>query len=243
MTSGRLTTVFTGRGIYTIEGVNRNNGISATNIRFKFQSEQGCADVKPVLLKDSILFVDESGTVVRDLYFQLEDDGLSGDDQTLMAKHLFRGKSIVAMAYQGGEFGILWCALSDGNMATLTYNRIHQMWAWTPIETEGNVIDVAASNENGYITGEREVYIRTVEPAPSDTDPIIKNKAIVIEKIVNRVLSNEIEDGLFSDCGKRSREAYSDMSVYKKILSAGISPSIGQYQCNMNFSMKAALVG
>ena len=113
----------------------------------KPQSYYGCSHVMPVVSGNMILFVQAGGSVLRDLGYTYVSDSYDGDELTIFANHLFRGRQIVDMAYAKEPFRIVWCVLSDGKMAGLTYNRKQEISGWHKHETDGNFESVVCIRE------------------------------------------------------------------------------------------------
>ena len=115
----------------------------------KPQSYYGCSHVMPVVSGNMILFVQAGGSVLRDLGYTYVSDSYDGDELTIFANHLFKGRQIVDMAYAKEPFRIVWCVLSDGKLAGLTYNRKQEISGWHRHETDGEFETVVCIRE-GY---------------------------------------------------------------------------------------------
>ena len=115
-----------------------NDGvITPSSIVIKNQGYRGCSKVPPLVVGNTVLFPQRSGGVIRDFSYEFAEDTYTGTDLTLLAKHLFRGKSVVSWAYAQANDSIVWCVLSDGSCVSLTYIKEHEVWAWTRHETDG----------------------------------------------------------------------------------------------------------
>lgn len=115
----------------------------------KPQSYYGCSHVMPIVSGNMILFVQAGGSVLRDLGYTYVSDSYDGDELTIFANHLFKGRQIVDMAYAKEPFRIVWCVLSDGKLAGLTYNRKQEISGWHRHETDGAYESVVCIRE-GY---------------------------------------------------------------------------------------------
>lgn len=114
----------------------------------KPQSYYGCSHVMPIVSGNMILFVQAGGSVLRDFgYTNYVSDSYDGDELTIFANHLFRGRQIVDMAYTKEPFRIVWCVLSDGKLAGLTYNRKQEIAGWHKHETDGQFESVVCIRE------------------------------------------------------------------------------------------------
>lgn len=163
--------------------------LSPSSIDPKPQSFYGASAVTPLVVGTSILFVQEKGSVVRDLTFSLEASRYLSNDLTILARHLFTGRTVVRWAYQQIPDSIVWVVLSDGSLVSLTYVREQQVWAWSRHDTAGYFEDVSVSSEGGedavYCVVRRKIngaWVRT------------------IERMASRSFG-DIEDAFFVDCG------------------------------------------
>lgn len=123
--------------------------ISPSTLSIRPQSYLGCAGVKPLLIGNRMLFVQDKARILRDMAFSLEADSFIGDDLTLLANHLFSGKSIVAAAYAQHPHSLVWVVLDDGSLLSMTYYREQEVIAWARHETDGDVEDVVVVSEDG----------------------------------------------------------------------------------------------
>ena len=114
----------------------------------KLQSCYGCAKIKPVISGSMVLFVQSGGSIVRDLGYNYLSDSYDGQELSLLANHLFEGKTIVDMGYSKEPYRILWCVMSDGTINALTYNPKQKISAWHVHKTKGNFESVAVIREN-----------------------------------------------------------------------------------------------
>lgn len=88
-------------------------------------SSWGSNSVEPIPVGDVAFFIQPKGGVVR----TISAEGKSVNT-TVLADHLFDGKSITAMAYQQTPHGILWCIRNDGVLLGLTYMREQEVAGW-----------------------------------------------------------------------------------------------------------------
>lgn len=96
--------------------------------------------VPPVVVGNSILYVQARGAITRELRFDQAVEGLAGKDLSIWASHLFHRKTIVAMDYQQNPDSIIWCVLSDGTMVGLTYIPEEEVFGWHRHATYTNLV-------------------------------------------------------------------------------------------------------
>lgn len=104
-------------------------------------SYYGSSDIQPLIIGNSVLFVQARNTVVRDLYDDVIE-GIGGNDLTIFGSHLFEGRKIVSWAYQQIPNSIIWVVMDDGALLGFTYLRDHKVWAWHRHDTDGDFKDV-----------------------------------------------------------------------------------------------------
>lgn len=88
------------------------------------------SDVVPVVVGNSVVYVQARGTVVRELSFDQSQGGFAGQDLTNYSSHLFDGYSIRSMAYARQPHSILWVVRSDGTLLGATYVKEQEVLAW-----------------------------------------------------------------------------------------------------------------
>ena len=154
----------------------------------KLQSCYGCSKIKPVISGSMVLFVQSGGSIVRDLGYNYLSDSYDGQELSLLANHLFEGKTIVDMAYSKEPYRILWCVMSDGTINALTYNPKQKISAWHTHKTKGSFESVAVIRENNedipYFVVKREID---------------GNEVRYIERLKPRNVSS-LENAFFLDC-------------------------------------------
>ena len=90
----------------------------------------GVSDVRPVIVGNAILYVQARGSIVCDLRFDQQVEGLAGRDLSLFAAHLFEGYTLADLDYQQTPQSIVWAVRSDGTLLGLTYVREQDVWGW-----------------------------------------------------------------------------------------------------------------
>ncbi len=110
------------------ENVN-GDAFGPTNCQTRQQSTYGSNYVAPVRVADVTVFAQKAGRKVRAMAFKLEEDGYKSDDATVYASHITR-PGVIDMAYQQEPQTVVWCALADGALAGMTFNREQDVVAW-----------------------------------------------------------------------------------------------------------------
>jgi hypothetical protein len=166
-----------------------NDAIAPNAIFNKPQGYNGTADIAPVLIGDVILMLQDKGKRIRDIGFQFASDSYTGNDLSVLAMHLVKGKTIVAWAYQAEPFKCVWAVRSDGVLLALTYMREQQVLAWHRHDTDGFFEDVCVVPEGS----EDAVYFSVRRVINGVTRRFI-------ERMKTRFF-DDMRDGFFVDCG------------------------------------------
>jgi hypothetical protein len=111
-------------------------------------SYNGSSWMRPIVVGDSILFVQAQNGAVRELVFG-GDKGWAAGDISLVANHLLAAsnRSVVDWAYQRLPYSIAWIVRDDGALLSLTYSRDFNVAAWARHDTDGWFESVCALPE------------------------------------------------------------------------------------------------
>lgn len=182
--------LMTSGGEWTVTG--SDGVLTPSSIHADQQTYAGIADVKPVAVGNSIVYVQARGSVIRELHFDREVEGLAGRDLTLFAAHLFDGHQITAIDYQQVPHSIVWAVRDDGVLLGLTYIPEQDVWGWHRHTTgaAGRFEDVCVIPE----AEEDAVYVivrRTI-------GGVFKRS---VERLESRLVESFDEDSFFVDSG------------------------------------------
>ena len=135
--------VLTSGAEWRIDG-GTGSALTPTNISAKPQGYRGCAHIEPIVVGNTILFVQSLGSRVRDLGYNFESDSYTGNDLTIMAYHMLEGHTVKSWAYQQEPDSICWIVRDDGMLVSLTYLIEHEVVAWAKHPTDGMFESVAS---------------------------------------------------------------------------------------------------
>ncbi len=189
--AGRLL-VFTAGSEWTLSAP---GALTPYNIQIEQQSERGSSRTSVVMVGNRALYVQARGASLRDFYYNYTSASYTGEDLTLCAKHLFQNKEIKEVAYQQEPDNLIWCVLSDGGVASLTYVAEHNVCAWSHHNTQGQYRSVCTIPNRGY----DEVWF-----------VVQRANGYCIEKLLPRLASKEPQDQVFLDASvsKKSDTAF-----------------------------------
>lgn len=123
--------------------------LTPLNVVAKEQRTNGCANILPISIDGSTLFLQRAERKIREFTFQFESDGYKAPDLTLLAGHISLG-GIKEMAFQQSPLSILWCVRDDGKLLGLTYMRDQDVVGWHIHKTDGEVENIAVIPGDGY---------------------------------------------------------------------------------------------
>jgi hypothetical protein len=161
--------------------------MTPTSVSQQCEGYCGCSGIDPVIIGNRCIYIQPMGKIVRDLGFEYASDGFSGEDLSIYADHLFKGKTVVDMAYQREPDSIVWFVMSDGSLLSMTYLKEHQVLAWTKHDTDGLYEGVSSIPGNGH----NEVWF-----------VVNRNGIRYTELQAERLVSVLPQDQFFVHCGK-----------------------------------------
>ena len=179
--------VFTTNGEWNIGG-DAAGIIGPSEVNAKQQTYNGSGKLQPLVINDTAIYLQERGSYIRDLAFNYQTDGFTGDELTIYSSHLFEGYTLVDWAYQKIPDSIVWAVRSDGVLLSLTYNRAQQMLAWARHDFQDAAVESIAVIPEGT---EDSVYLLMKRTINGDTHRYI-------EKLSSRFFTT-ILDAKFMD--------------------------------------------
>lgn len=188
--AGKFLLALTGGGTWGIAPGSSSDTFKHDAMRVETQEGWGSAPVQPVIIGDSIVYLQQFQSRVRDMGYTIEKDGYKGNDLSILSQHLFDGYTIVDWAYQEEPWSVLWCVRSDGMLLGLTYMRDHNVFAWHWHDTDG-VVESVATIPNPT-TGQNDLWMvvkRTINGADKR----------FVERLHTRAF-DDLEDAWFVDC-------------------------------------------
>ena len=179
--------VLTQQGEWRVTAIN-SDAIGPETIAIRPQSYIGSNKVRPVVVNNKIVFCANRGGHVRELGFQIENEGYLTGDISLRASHLFDGFEITDLAYTKAPTPKLWFVSSSGKLLCLTYVPEEKIMSWQQYVTDGTFESVCAVPEGNF----DNIYA-VVKRTNSAGDSVRS-----IERMV-AVQSEEREDAVYLD--------------------------------------------
>lgn len=190
--------LMTSGAVWSASGAGDNEPIAPDSIRVRVQSYNGTEDVAPIFFDDSVIYLEDKAQTVRDLRYEFTSDKYSGNDLSVLARHLFDGHSVVDWCRQQIPYGLIWAARDDGLLLCLTYLRQHDVRGWSQHTVGDGVTSIASISGSS----EDDVYM-VVDRGPRRH----------IEILQSRQYGSDIKDAWFVDDGVTGA-VYTGTSVY-----------------------------
>lgn len=109
--------VFTTGGEWVIGSAESGAPITLETARASMQCAWGSQPgLYPQLVGDASMFVQDKARTLRDLDYDYAKDRFLGNDLTVAAAHLFKGRRIVDWAFQKSPHSVVWCVMDDGGL-------------------------------------------------------------------------------------------------------------------------------
>lgn len=162
--------------------------ITPSGIQVKPQSYYGSTNLTPIVAGDIVIYM-QPGQTVRDLGYKYESDSYSGNDLSVLARHLFDYNSVSDWSFAQAPHNLIWCVRDDGICLSLTYSREQNVFGWSRHTTQGDFKSVAAIREGdddfSYFLVQRTVNGSTMQ---------------YVERMQTRDFT-DIQDSFFVDSG------------------------------------------
>lgn len=119
--------------------------LTPSTVSFQLQTTNGGEGLTQALsVGGSVLYVQRGSEAVREFSYNYSADKYLGQDLTILARHIVKDRELLAWAYQQEPYSTLWCVLSDGTLAGLTYMKDQDVIGWHRHTTDGEVLDTAS---------------------------------------------------------------------------------------------------
>lgn len=160
---------------WLIEG-DANGVLSPNAINARTGSYNGCSQLTPVKVGNSVLYVQGLGNKILELKTNIYQGyyTFTGKDMTVFSSHLFNGYTIVDWDYAQIPNYLTWAVRSDGTLLGFTYLDEQQLMAWHRHDTLGSFENVCVIPEDGehrlYVTvtriinGTTKRYLERMRP-------------------------------------------------------------------------------
>lgn len=129
LSPGKVLAIGTAGGEFKVSASTNEEALTPTNVRVVRETSYGSANILPQRVGEVVLYTQRAGRKIREFVYQFQTDGFVSPDLTLLAEHITQ-TGIVEVEYQQEPDSIVWCVLTDGSLAALTYQREQKVVGW-----------------------------------------------------------------------------------------------------------------
>lgn len=159
--------------------------LTPSTVSFQLQTTNGGeGTVSALSVGGGVLYVQRGSGAVREFAYNYSADKYLGQDLTILARHIIKDRDITAWAYQQEPYSTLWCVLSDGTFAGLTYMKEQDVIGWHRHTTDGSILDVAV------IPGTPDDQVWFL---------VLRTAGVFIERLESFFDSDNLDDAFFLD--------------------------------------------
>jgi len=119
----------TASGEWVIAASTQQNAVTPTNVTAKMTSAYGGANVPPIKMGKSTLFVQRTKRKLREMSYQFALGTFQAPDISLISEHLTKG-GIKSMAAQPAPYPNVWLARYDGTLVGVSYDKDQEVLGW-----------------------------------------------------------------------------------------------------------------
>lgn len=114
---------------YSLSGSSTDSTITSTNVQIKPQSTVGSADIMPLKVDASALFVQRSRRAILDVGYTYASDSYDPRERSIWGAHLLRPQ-VAQIAYQQQPWHLVWGCCDDGSLIAFTYLPALDVVGW-----------------------------------------------------------------------------------------------------------------
>lgn len=171
------------------------------------QSYYGSADIAPIVIDRNILYIQQEGSIPRELQYNLFVNIYTGTDLSSLSSHLFYPHTIVSWAYQDTPNKVIWAIREDGKLLSLTYLKEQEILGWGQHDSIGLFESVAVVTE-GTIDA---VYVS-----------VNRNGTRFIERMADRIY-NQADDAWCLDAALSTAATFPAANIAVSALTGNIT--------------------
>jgi len=187
--------VGTARNELSVQEQTQQQVFAADNAVSVPQTEYGSRLLEPIRVGGAVLFIQRAGRKLRELIYDYASDRYKADDLTVLSEHIVDA-GVIDMDFQQEPDNIVWCVLTDGTLAALTYNRERGVIAWVPHKIGGPDAFVETVASIAAPDGRRDdVWLgvrRTID------GQVVRYVEVIEDQ---RLVEIDTADGLYGDAG------------------------------------------
>lgn len=208
--------------------------LTPIDIDVKRQTTHGSAAIQPLEIGHVVLFLQSAKRKIRELVFDFNVNGLKAPDLTVLADHT-TATGVVDMAYQQEPQSTVWCARTDGGLASLTYERNQNVVGWSR-HTMGGVFGSGGAAVESIVVIPGSDAGGQVMPS-GDRDEVW----LVVKRTINGATKRYVEffEGFF---GAPRRDDYTSDAAWETAVLA-VQMDAFYVDCGLTYDTPLAITG
>ena len=119
----------TSDGPFILSSGRNFEALTPSNITVSRETTDGTANERPIGASRTTLYIDRSRLKVRELAYDINIDGYTSVNLTLLAEHITTG-NVHMVSYARSPDSLVWTLLNTGELRCLTYEREQEVVAW-----------------------------------------------------------------------------------------------------------------
>jgi len=104
--------------------------ITPLDITIRRQTTKGVANLQPIRIDSTVLFIQKGLRKLRELVFSFDINSYVSPDLTRTSHHITRS-GVVEIDYAEEPDSVIWCVRNDGQLLSLTYRREEDVIGWS----------------------------------------------------------------------------------------------------------------
>ncbi|MFM6930151.1 MAG: hypothetical protein ACKOX6_16895 [Bdellovibrio sp.] len=125
---------------FTTDGVYANNPgpLTPENLALSKKGEWVIDEkLPPLIVPGAVLFFDILSNSIVAMDYSFEGARFNGEEVSIFSNHLIAKNRIVSWAFLDGQLPVVLAVRDDGKLLCFSYQREHQLKAWTWFDTDG----------------------------------------------------------------------------------------------------------
>ena len=175
--------ILTDSGEFVVKG-DSNGMLTPSQINLDQMSYHGSSSLQPIIAGGTVLYVQSGDSIVRDLIFDYQVEGLTASELTIYSSHLVDGYKINDWAFQKLPHSILWIVRNDGVLLSLTYVRDQQVAGWARHDFSGGFVESVSTVREGLEDAVYLIIRRTINGQP----------VRYVERMAQRRIASGVDD-------------------------------------------------
>lgn len=119
----------TSDGPFILSSGRNFEALTPSNITVSRETTDGTANERPIGASRTTLYIDRSRLKVREFAYDINIDGYTSVNLTLLAEHITTG-NVHMISYARSPDSLVWTLLNTGQLRCVTYEREQEVVAW-----------------------------------------------------------------------------------------------------------------